>query len=75
MKATNQVRAALESGEKLTSRDAYERFGIMHLANTIRCLRAEGMAINTNMILKHKGNGRAVRWAQYTLAGCNDARA
>lgn len=70
-----QVRAALMNGERVSSLDAYKLYGAQHLASTIRTLRKEGMAIDTNMILKHKGNGRAVRWAQYTLAGCNDARA
>lgn len=75
MRSINQVRAALLAGEKLTSRDAYERFSIMHLASAIRRLREEGMAIDTMKVFKHKANGRAVVYARYALAGSNDARA
>lgn len=75
MRAINQLRAALLAGEKLTSRDAYERFGIMHLASTIRRLRDEGMAIDTLREFKHKANGRAVVYARYALAGSDEARA
>ena len=69
------VRAALLAGEKLTSLDAYNRFGVHHLASTIRRLRAEGMAIDTLREFKHKAKGRAVVYARYALAGNDEARA
>lgn len=75
MRSINQLRAALIAGDKLTSRDAYERFGIMHLASAIRRLREEGMAIDTMREFKHKPNGRAVVYARYSLAGNDEARA
>lgn len=75
MRTINQLRAALLAGEKLTSRDAYERFGIMHLASAIRRLREEGMAIDTMREFKHKANGRAVVYARYALAGSDEVAA
>lgn len=73
--AVENVRAALLAGERLTSLDAYNRFGVHHLASAIRRLREEGMAINTVREFKHKANGRAVVYARYALAGSDDARA
>ena len=70
-----QVRAALLNGEQLTSLDAYNRFGVHHLASTIRRLRAEGMSIDTMREFKHKDNGRAVVYARYVLTGSDEARA
>lgn len=75
MRPINQLRAALLAGDKLTSRDAYARFGVQHLASAIRRLREEGMAIDTLREFKHKANGRAVVYARYALAGNDEARA
>ncbi len=64
-----KVRAALEAGQAITALDAYYRFGSHHLASTIRTLRVEGMAINTHRVVKRKGDGKAVAFARYSLAG------
>ncbi len=66
---TNQVRIALQAGDKLSSLDAYRRFGLIHLASTIRRLRQEGLPISTTAIQKRNADGRAVRFALYHLAG------
>lgn len=63
-----QVRAALQAGETLTAMEASKRFGLYHLASTIRTLRAEGMAINTVMVETTNKDGEAVRYARYEAA-------
>lgn len=74
-KKVDQIRAALQNGERITSLDAYNRFGAQHLASIIRHLRSEGMAIDTLREFKHRANGRAVVYARYALACADDANA
>lgn len=56
--AITQVREALEQGERLTSLEALQRFGVHHLASTIRRLKAKGMLIETEMI--ELANGKLI---------------
>ena len=58
-----QVREALERGESLTSLEAFERFGVYHLAGTIRRLKAKGLQIKSETI--ELANGKLV--SRYTL--------
>lgn len=68
-KAIDQVRAALEAGESLTSLDAFLRFNLHHLASTIRNLRINhGLAINSERIEVRNRNGEACHVARYSLA-------
>lgn len=53
-----QVREALEQGERLTSLEAFERFGVYHLAGTIRRLRDKGLQIESETI--ELANGKLV---------------
>jgi len=58
---TQQIRAALESGESITPLDAWQKFGCMRLAARIKDLRDEGLFIETRTDTAH---GHAV----YSLA-------
>ena len=58
---TQQIRAALESGESITPQDAWQKFGCMRLAARIKDLRDEGLPIETRTDTAH---GHAV----YSLA-------
>lgn len=58
-----QVREALERGERLTSLEAFDRFGMYHLASTIRRLKAKGLQIESETI--ELSNGKLV--ARYHL--------
>ena len=64
----DQVRAALERGERLTHLDALNRWGLWHLAVAIFALKREGMAIDTELIQVTTRNGDTARVAQYSLA-------
>jgi hypothetical protein len=61
--AINQVREALEQGERLTSLEAFQRFGVYHLAGTIRRLRDKGLQIESETI--ELANGKLV--ARYQM--------
>lgn len=61
--AITQVREALEQGERLTGLEALQRFGVHHLAGTIRRLKAKGMQIETEMI--ELANGKLI--ARYRI--------
>ncbi len=61
--ATTLVGEALEQGECLTSLEALQRFGLHHLASTVRRLKAKGMQIETEMI--ELANGKLI--ARYRI--------
>lgn len=62
------VREALEAGKSITSLDALELFGTMRLADLIFKLKAEGLAIQTELIDAKDRVGNDCRVARYTLA-------
>jgi hypothetical protein len=66
-----QVRAALECGERLTPLDALNRFGLWSLASAIHALRKQGMAIDAELIDVDTRNGGSARVAQYRIAPAN----
>lgn len=66
-----QVRAALERGERLTPLDALNRFGLWSLASAIHALRKQGMAIDAELIDVGTRNGGSARVAQYCIASVN----
>ncbi len=66
-----QVRAALERGERLTPLDALNRFGLWSLASAIHALRKQGMAIDAELIDVATKNGGSARVAQYRIAPAN----
>lgn len=63
-----QVRAALERGEKLTHRDALQRFGLMSLAVAIHTLKArDKLPIQSRLIMVDTAHGDRARVAEYWL--------
>ncbi len=56
--AITQVREALEQGERLTGLEALQRFGVYHLAGTIRRLKAKGLQIESETI--ELANGKLI---------------
>jgi tRNA/tmRNA/rRNA uracil-C5-methylase (TrmA/RlmC/RlmD family) len=66
-----QVRAALERGERLTPLDALNRFGLWSLASAIHALRKQGMEIDAELIEVASMNSGSARVAQYRIAPAN----
>lgn len=66
-----QVRAALERGERLTPMDVLNRFGLWSLASAVHALRKQGMAIDAELIDVGTKNGGSARVAQYRIAPAN----
>lgn len=64
-KTLHKVRSALERGDSLTALEAWERFGVLHLASSIRRLREMGCAINSERIKTASGK----HIARYSMAG------
>ena len=63
-----EVRAALERGESLTSLDAFNRWGVYHLASTVRQLRTRhGLPINSERVEVRNRDGEVCHVAQYSL--------
>ena len=65
--AKERVRRCLESGGRITSRDAYEQLGTMRLASRICELRAEGVPIKTKRRRELNRLGKPVFVAEYYI--------
>ena len=64
MTQAEEIRSALEAGERLTPLDALERFGCFRLGARIYDLRREGMKIESEMV-EDRATGK--RYARYSL--------
>ncbi len=63
----DQILAALENGDSLTTLDALEDFGCSRLASRISDLKRRGVPIASRMVTRRNRYGRLCRVAEYYL--------
>ncbi|MDP2786185.1 MAG: helix-turn-helix domain-containing protein [Sulfurimicrobium sp.] len=63
-----QILAAFQVGERLTSLEAWQRFGASRLSADVHALRHAGHLIQSEMIEVTAKNGRTAKVAQYWMA-------
>lgn len=68
---TRRIREYLESGRTLTSKDAWEKWGVTRLSAIIHNLRRQGLSIMTTDEEAYNRYGEKVRYGRYSL--CPDA--
>lgn len=64
---TIRVRAWLEEGKSLTSKEAWEKWGITRLSAIIHNLRRKGYDIETTDEWSYNRYGEKVRFGRYSL--------
>lgn len=64
---TRRIREWLESGKTLTSKDAWEKWGVTRLSAIIFNLRREGLNIATSTEESENRYGEPVRYGRYKM--------
>lgn len=71
---TLRVREWLEDGKSLTSKEAWERWGITRLSAIIHRLRRKGYVIETEDEWRYNRFGEKVRFGRYKLKETSNER-